>query len=695
MGKKTRLRDCPAAGRLIEAAECALGRHTTYACPEGCRFNVFAPASYEALKTIELSADKKFFGWLLDHVPSRAEFEAGLDRLLDEGPISAAYFRYLSWHGVYRKDAQGRSVLDRWAEADFQGLSSDERIIMRGWQKMRPAMLEAHRIMDDRRVETVDLLDPERKPILVVDRSFAAQAVRFGVYFATVIPLPHYARLLGTCIAIPHFHPLEMEEVIFGLVSHLGGGREPEAVRQWLAEHADLFEEGLTAVALARRQRMFELLDAQAGKAVYQLAAPYEACCQKLTTVAEIDNDELRPNEAREGFREARVWFVGPQDEEMSLTGAQTVLGRILLGQTHWRLEAMGADRLARLRTRFEALLEAAVKFVGERRDDLAAQVRLREPKYDPALVPPALLRDVPQLKTSLSRILLKEGQTPEEAASAGLRQKENDVLDKPIPALDNHTPRAAANMPELRNKLIRWLKFWIFKTDTRNLETGQNVDTNWMLRELGVNEILFEPPPRRRRLPSHATDEPEDEVEAAARRLALSQPPALPDRAWNAEEAAKLMAKAMATFPSFGGLAAYLQRLDYPLLADLADLFKGTLEAPAMAILFQLASWVLLCFAPEGTRPAPVEAELLLDRLKGHLEMLSASANAQPPGGYEAWVQKSRQPALLQLVLGLLIELGAQQPQKQQVPASQRALLLAAVAAVVDAMDIAARRQP
>lgn len=75
--------------------------------------------------------------------------------------------------------------------------------------------------------------------------------------------------------------------------------------------------------------------------------------------------------------------------------------------------------------------------------------------------------------------------------SSARLRQKQNGILDNPIPALDNRTPRAAANLPELRNKLIRWLKFWIFQTDTRNLETGQNVDTNWMLRELGGNEIL------------------------------------------------------------------------------------------------------------------------------------------------------------------------------------------------------------
>jgi hypothetical protein len=49
-----------------------------------------------------------------------------------------------------------------------------------------------------------------------------------------------------------------------------------------------------------------------------------------------------------------------------------------------------------------------------------------------------------------------------------------------------------------LRTKLVRWMKFWISQTDRRNLETGRNDDTNWMVRELGLTEILFEPPRRR-----------------------------------------------------------------------------------------------------------------------------------------------------------------------------------------------------
>ena len=36
---------------------------------------------------------------------------------------------------------------------------------------------------------------------------------------------------------------------------------------------------------------------------------------------------------------------------------------------------------------------------------------------------------------------------------------------------------------------------------DEQNLETGRNHDVNWMLCELGLSEILFDPPPKRPRV--------------------------------------------------------------------------------------------------------------------------------------------------------------------------------------------------
>jgi hypothetical protein len=174
------------------------------------------------------------------------------------------------------------------------------------------------------------------------------------------------------------------------------------------------------AVALARRRAMFDALDGQFGKAVYALAQPAAECIEQLATVPEIAEDPLTEAERQEGFTGGRVWFAGSADREKQQTGEGAVIGRILLGSTHWRLEALGADRLARLRERFERLMRQRVTFTGERRDDLGARLRMNEPKFDPALVPPTLLRDTPKLVVTTSRVEAPPGTVPDDSAAAG-----------------------------------------------------------------------------------------------------------------------------------------------------------------------------------------------------------------------------------------------------------------------------------
>ena len=270
------------------------------------------------------------------------------------------------------------------------------------------------------------------------------------------------------------------------------------------------------AVALARRRAMFDALDGQFGKAAYALARPIAECKAQLATVPEIADDPLTEAEQQEGFTEGRVWFAGSSDREKQPTGDGAVIGRILISLGHWRLEALGAGRLARFRERFEQLMGQRVTFKGERLDDLGARLRMNEPKFDPALVPPSLLRETPRLAVTSSRVAIPPGTVPTDATAAGIiNDRQQGILDEPIPALDHKTPRAAASDPALRPQLVRWMKFWISQTDRRNLETGRNDDTNWMIRELGLTEILFEPPPPRPRRapPREVTDEGEDDL--------------------------------------------------------------------------------------------------------------------------------------------------------------------------------------
>lgn len=687
------MRECPAAGRPIEAFECAAGRHTTYACPESCPFNVFATASYHKLRDIEHSADEKYFAWVVEHVADKAQFEADMRRLVGDRP-SSGYFHRLAWHGVYRVGRGGDTCLGEWAKAGFPGLGADERILMRSRMRLQPAMLEVHRIMDDHRVEVVDLLDPERGSFVIVDGGLARQVVRFEVFAGHIVPLPHYTRLLGTCTLVPSFHPLAPEEVIQEIIRHLGGPGDNPGRRAWLAEHYEQFEKALEAVALARRRAMFDALDGQFGKAAYALARPIAECKAQLATVPEITDDPLTEAERQEGFTEGRVWFAGSADREKQQTGDGAVIGRILISLGHWRLEAIGADRLARFRERFEQLMGQRVTFKGERRDDLGARLRMNEPKFDPVLVPPSLLRDTPKLAVTSSRVAIPPGTVPNDATAAGIiNDRQQGILDDPIPALDNKTPRAAASDPALRPQLLRWMKFWISQTDRRNLETGRNDDTNWMVRELGLTEILFEPPPPRpRQVPAReVTDEDEDEDDLPSY-LTLPDPPALPDRPWTKREAAELMNRALKTFSPALDAAEYFSDLQYPLFPDLNDLLGKALKDEEITCLFQAAAWVVVCFAPRGTCPPDYLAEDLEDNLSRQVEKVTGWTDAGFEADFAAWLKESRQPELLTQVAAFTLRWLEEAPPDFQAREGATSVLIAALGAVVDTLDETAR---
>ena len=70
------------------------------------------------------------------------------------------------------------------------------------------------------------------------------------------------------------------------------------------------------------------------------------------------------------------------------------------------------------------------------------------------------MLRDTPKLSVATSRVAIPPGTVPDDAAAAGIiYDRQRGILDEPIPALEDKTPRAAASDPALRAQLVRWMK--------------------------------------------------------------------------------------------------------------------------------------------------------------------------------------------------------------------------------------------
>src|SRR5205823_4611227 len=160
-------------------------------------------------------------------------------------------------------------------------------------------------------------------------------------------------RFHGGTFDIPHYTQFEPLEVMEAVIEHLSGPKPGEEQRRaWLIENACLVEEVLRHTALARNRQMLLLSDAVIGKANYIATGKADACVAKLERRDDVLPDEPSDEDLDHGFNDAWDWFEKSVQQQVQSEHRQpdVLLGRILLGEDRWRLNATGSKRLAELR---------------------------------------------------------------------------------------------------------------------------------------------------------------------------------------------------------------------------------------------------------------------------------------------------------------------------------------------------------
>ena len=696
MSKASKQRDCPAVGRMISATECVAKRHQPYACPATCPHDPFAPENYSRLLELEGRVDHKSMDHFMELAPDRAAAEKAFQAATKHPNLHAAHAWWI-WNLLLATVASGRTFCQRWEQAGFAGLKSDQQVILRAKMQTRMVLLEIHRVLDGEQVEGVDLLAPGSPPMRFRDRSLASVAVRFACGLTWAYPLPHYWRLSGTAALIPEMAQFSAEEIVTEIVRHLGGPTEVEAMRRWLTENLVRFDDALQATCRMRRMQMFTGMDARYGKAVYELQAPFAACRKRLDEVPDVELDDLSDADRQEGFAEGRVWFTteaGPAHKAVP-AGARAVLGRVLLGQSHWRVEAFGGERFADLRAKFEQCLGTSVRMTGERIDNLGAGLAAKEPPVNEAVVPPKLLADPQRIMMASSRIAMPPAnQSPEQTKLDLMQAADRAFLEDQIPALDNKTPREAANDPTLRPRLVRLLKQRVRQQDERNLADGRTDDINWMLCELGVTEILFDPPPWR---PPSAPPISDDDLEDEELFEPIGNPdlppaPPLPPTPWSMEEVVERLKEGVAQCDLAADAFDELYDSGLTLIDDAAEIASDLLSEEDFSFVVPFLLQVALVFVPPGHRSPPVDFDAFDQAFSDSLKELEEATRASSPDEMMKFPAHCAQPQLMMVIMGELFNTATTGPKKLRPKTELQGVYLALVRAAVDTLDQALR---
>jgi hypothetical protein len=693
MSKASKKRACLAVGREISPADCGENRVSRQACPADCVHLPFAPANYSQLLEIEEKLDHQCMDFLLGSSPDRAAMERALQQARHD-PSPHALHAFYEWNLFFQYGADGRTCAERLEQSATAGFKNDDRVLLRAKRQTRVALLEIHRVLDGERLEAVDLLAPDSPPLRLHDRNLASMATRFASGLVWLYPLPHYWRLSGTAILIPGLAQFDPREIVLEIAGHLGGPLTEPELRRWLEENFVRFDEALQATARMRRMQMFAGMDAKFGKAVYELQSPFAGCRDVLDALPDVEPDNLSPAERQEGFAEARVWFAEKPEIKQSVPpGGRPALGRVLLGQAHWRLEAMGAERLARLRRQFDAQLGNRVRFTGERLDDFGASLAAKEPAPDKSLIPPRLLENPQKILLTSSRVLAPPPNTPPDQAEAELfRAADRAFLDDQIPALDNRTPREAARDPALRPRLIRLLKQRVQMHDERNLKTGRADDINWLLRELGADEICFDPPPWRPATepPTLPDIEPEAEPFLGDPNLPPASP--LPAAPLSLEEAARRLDAGMAVFETAAAALDALAASGFTIIDDADELTADCLSNDEFSFAISFILQAVLALVPPGHRAPPTSFDGLQRAFTSNVKLLLDSLKAQSPDALITFLNRCLQPNLMQLLAVQILEVSLSGPKKFRPSLESQPVILALIKSVIDELDQALR---
>lgn len=692
MSSSKKHRPCPATGRTIPAAECGANRVLRYACPPDCVFNPFAPANYDQLSALEDHATEAAMGRLHEELRTSRAGEATLARLASLQDLGEADQECLwLFHG--ERDADGRTLLQRWERDGFAGQKNDTRVILRGRAQHRVLLLEVLCVRDSQTIEVVDLLAPGQPRLTVIDRGLASSANRFNVYLACGYPLPHYWRLLGFAIPLPSIVDFSPEQVFQELILHLGAPIEPADRQSWLVRHFRHIQSAVTATTQARQRAMWEQNDTFWGRAHYALEAPFEACREVLDASASIESEEPSHEERANGVTESRVWFDDAPSSEALASFGRPVLGRVLLQPSTWQLEAMGAERLARLRQAFEQCLGSRVRFVLESRQNLAPPQGFT-PAPDPSLVPPRLLETPMRVHMGSFRVPpLPHGMSPEDHKAAIHLAHLRHFLDQTVPALNDRTPRQAATDPSLRPALIRLIKDHIRGQDERNRKLGRTDDINWLPRELGLHEIVFDPPPPRPGL----EDDAEDETPRPLRPEIPADPslppaPALPLQAFSVEEADERLAIAGSTFNEFSEALDSLARSGSTVLEDASELCVKFLNEKDFVPSIPLLVNVWFAFVPPGHAAPRVSFDQWADAFRGEVAAMERLVRGQDPENFFRHLLSGPQPALSQMVCMAIMEEQSSLPKEVRPRIESQPLRMALVRSLITVLDRALR---
>lgn len=266
---------------------------------------------------------------------------------------------------------------------------------------------------------------------------------------------------------------------------HAGGG-----IKRWLADHYGTCSDLVFTLADRGVRRTFRTMDVHRCCAVYALRVPVESIRAVIESKPDFRRDEVEGSNEEVSEQECFAWLRRGESKKLEdlmpgimrsrdeRDGVGTV-GHVYLTPTHMRVEAFSKKKYAFAKRMVKKYFGASLRLEGESVVDLAKQALGSDDRRLPLAAPE------PVRGHSLS--LEEERRFMEDF----YRRTYERFLDDTIPMLGGMTPRHAARDPAMRPRLLELMKYHLHGLDDMDKSRGVKVDIGWVLKELGLGELL------------------------------------------------------------------------------------------------------------------------------------------------------------------------------------------------------------
>lgn len=495
-GKKAR--DCPALGRSITPGECGSQRNSRLACPSDCVFNPLGTANRLLTREVEQSWQAKVVLWLQNRL-GRDEFEQRMRRwmlgLEDESARFNLALQSTLQHELFlERDAEGRTLADRWEAEGWTGLNNDERVLMGCRRRTLPTLFEVRRFIGEDRCECVDLLEPGAPRFVLCDPFVVGGLARYSQVLAWLTPGSDHWRTLGLGITFELKEAPGWLERLTAAHAEAAAGEPGVSLKLYLARHlVELIVDGASADPGPREEPRI-------CRQVFTILSPVETIRSRLA-----EQPDFALEEAGEGAV-AGDWMFrwrdpdGVRESSGAPAGEVPLDPLVFLQEGALVLSSAVGEQSSAIRRRIETLLEGQVAFQKATEIDLNELARrmAHKKQFFEEVASEVFGKPAPASGAAPAEEAGRAAATgpgPGSAAvpqdiEAEVRRELESWRDAPAEVLEGKTVLEACRDPELRPRAILLVKWVLHGLDRQARQQGRAISLDWFVKQLGLDEL-------------------------------------------------------------------------------------------------------------------------------------------------------------------------------------------------------------